>query len=43
MAFALAAPGALAQPSTPTPANALGPFYPDRKPADSDADLTQVA
>lgn len=27
----------------PTPANSLGPFYPDRKPADSDADLTQVA
>ena len=26
-----------------TPANALGPFYPARKPADSDADLTQVA
>ncbi len=26
-----------------TPANALGPFYPPRKPADSDADLTQVA
>ena len=28
---------------TPTPANALGPFYPDIKPADSDADLTIVA
>ena len=27
----------------PTPANALGPFYPPTKPADSDADLTQVA
>jgi len=26
-----------------TPANALGPFYPARKPADSDADLTQIA
>lgn len=26
-----------------TPANALGPFYPAQKPADSDADLTQVA
>jgi protocatechuate 3,4-dioxygenase beta subunit len=26
-----------------TPANALGPFYPSSKPADSDADLTQVA
>ncbi len=28
---------------TPTPRNSLGPFYPDRKPVDSDADLTQVA
>ena len=27
----------------PTPANAEGPFYPAQKPADSDADLTQVA
>lgn len=26
----------------PTPAVALGPFYPPRKPADSDADLTRV-
>jgi len=26
-----------------TPRNSLGPFYPERKPADSDADLTQVA
>jgi protocatechuate 3,4-dioxygenase beta subunit len=26
-----------------TPAIALGPFYPPKKPADSDADLTQVA
>lgn len=26
-----------------TPANALGPFYPPKKPVDSDADLTQVA
>ena len=26
-----------------TPAVALGPFYPAKKPADSDADLTQVA
>jgi protocatechuate 3,4-dioxygenase beta subunit len=26
----------------PTPANALGPFYPPKKPADSDADLTRV-
>ena len=25
-----------------TPSNALGPFYPSSKPADSDADLTQV-
>jgi protocatechuate 3,4-dioxygenase beta subunit len=25
-----------------TPANALGPFYPPQKPADSDADLTRV-
>lgn len=28
---------------TATPPNALGPFYPPRKPVDSDADLTQVA
>ena len=27
----------------PTPSNALGPFYPPTKPADHDADLTQVA
>jgi protocatechuate 3,4-dioxygenase beta subunit len=27
----------------PTPPVALGPFYPPTKPADSDADLTQVA
>ena len=27
----------------PTPPNALGPFYPPQKPADSDADLTHVA
>ena len=26
----------------PTPANALGPFYPPQKPADTDADLTRV-
>ncbi len=26
-----------------TPSNALGPFYPPAKPADSDADLTQIA
>ncbi len=26
----------------PTPPNALGPFYPEQKPADSDADLTIV-
>jgi protocatechuate 3,4-dioxygenase beta subunit len=26
----------------PTPANALGPFYPAQKPADTDADLTRV-
>lgn len=26
-----------------TPSNALGPFYPSAKPADSDADLAQVA
>ena len=31
------------RPLVPTPRNALGPFYPDAKPADSDADLTQVA
>jgi protocatechuate 3,4-dioxygenase beta subunit len=36
--------GAAAGPALgPTPANALGPFYPAQKPADSDADLTQVA
>ena len=29
-------------PLRPTPANALGPFYPPQKPADSDADLTRV-
>jgi len=27
----------------PTPRNSLGPFYPAQKPADSDADLAQVA
>ncbi|MFO1313317.1 MAG: intradiol ring-cleavage dioxygenase [Burkholderiales bacterium] len=26
-----------------TPSNALGPFYPPAKPADSDADLTRIA
>jgi protocatechuate 3,4-dioxygenase beta subunit len=30
-------------PLTPTPRNAEGPFYPLRKPADQDADLTAVA
>src|SRR5664279_3615162 len=30
-------------PLIATPPNALGPFYPPRKPADTDADLTQVA
>ena len=36
--------GAAAGPALgPTPANALGPFYPAQTPADSDADLTQVA
>lgn len=30
-------------PLTPTPRNAEGPFYPVRKPADQDADLTVVA
>jgi protocatechuate 3,4-dioxygenase beta subunit len=34
---------ALAADLRPTPANAEGPFYPPQKPADSDADLTQVA
>jgi protocatechuate 3,4-dioxygenase, beta subunit len=34
---------ALAADLRPTPANAEGPFYPPNKPADSDADLTQVA
>jgi protocatechuate 3,4-dioxygenase beta subunit len=34
---------ARAQPLRATPSNALGPFYPAAKPADSDADLTQVA
>ena len=29
--------------SCATPANAVGPFYPAQKPADCDADLTQVA
>lgn len=32
-----------AQTLRATPPNALGPFYPPKKPADSDADLTQVA
>jgi len=31
-----------AQPMRATPPNALGPFYPTQKPADRDADLTQV-
>lgn len=40
----LAVPGrALAADLRPTPANAEGPFYPPNKPADVDADLTQVA
>jgi protocatechuate 3,4-dioxygenase beta subunit len=30
-------------PLTPTPRNAKGPFYPVKKPADQDADLTVVA
>lgn len=34
---------AIAAPPVATPANALGPFYPAQKPADSDADLTLVA
>jgi protocatechuate 3,4-dioxygenase beta subunit len=34
---------AAAEVLSPTPANALGPFYPARKPADTDADLTVVA
>ena len=43
-ALAMSAPLAAANAAlAPTPANALGPFYPPRKPADSDADLTQVA
>jgi protocatechuate 3,4-dioxygenase beta subunit len=43
-AFGLVASGlARAQSLKATPANALGPFYPPAKPADSDADLTQVA
>ncbi len=29
-------------PVVATPSNSLGPFYPAQKPADSDADLTQV-
>jgi len=40
--FGIAGP-AFADALTPTPANAEGPFYPRQKPADSDADLTQVA
>lgn len=44
----LAGLGLLAVPrsvlaATPTPAQTAGPFYPVRKPADSDADLTVVA
>lgn len=43
-ALALAASGLVrAESFRATPANALGPFYPSAKPADSDADLTQVA
>ena len=36
--------GAIAADSAlrPTPANALGPFYPPKKPPDTDADLTRV-
>ena len=34
--------GAWAADLRPTPSNAEGPFYPPQKPADSDADLTQV-
>jgi protocatechuate 3,4-dioxygenase, beta subunit len=34
---------ARSQTSRTTPANALGPFYPSQKPADTDADLTRVA
>jgi len=43
---ALGLPGvarAAESPLVPTPRNALGPFYPDIKPIDSDADLTRVA
>ena len=37
------APHAASPPNLrPTPANAEGPFYPPQKPADTDADLTQV-
>ena len=39
----LASGVASAESMRATPANALGPFYPPKKPADSDADLTQVA
>jgi protocatechuate 3,4-dioxygenase beta subunit len=43
-ALALLASGLVRAQALPaTPANALGPFYPSAKPADSDADLTQVA
>jgi protocatechuate 3,4-dioxygenase beta subunit len=44
VAASLVASGlARAQPLRATPSNALGPFYPPTKPADDDADLTQVA
>ena len=43
VATSLVASGlARAQPLRATPSNALGPFYPPTRPADHDADLTQV-
>lgn len=42
-AIAMQIPALAADARTATPRNSLGPFYPERKPADSDADLTQVA
>lgn len=38
-AVALAAPGALAEALSPTPAQTEGPFYPDHLPLDTDNDL----
>ena len=37
------AASALAQSLQPTPRDMRGPYYPDRLPADRDADLTQIA